>query len=301
MIRPAAFGFNPETASSNGFQQSAISNPSEVLATAQHEFDVMAELLESHDIRVEVWDDTTDTIKPDAVFPNNWISFHEGGEVVLYPMEAPNRRAEVRQDVVAWAQQHFAVREVIDLRTSAQDTQYLEGTGSIVFDHRRRVAYACRSSRTSETLFHDLCTKLSYRPLLFDAVDENNVPVYHTNVLMSIGSRFAVVCLDAIRKEDDQDRVLDALAASDLKVVAISYAQMRAFAGNMLEVQTRTGSPVVVVSRRAMAALLPGQIDAITRFAEMLPVAVDTIETYGGGSVRCMLAGVHLPHKTSAH
>ena len=297
MVRPAAFGFNPETAETNAFMMRDQANIAEVLQRAQAEFDAMVDLLLAHQIEVHVIDDTLVPIKPDAIFPNNWVSFHEDGRVILYPMQAANRRLERRIDVLDWLRKLFVITEVLDESPFEIEEKYLEGTGSLVFDHVNRVAFACRSSRTDETLVDRICTLLQYQPVVFDAVDEEGRPIYHTNVVMCVGTRFAVVCLDAIHREADQDAVLDQFVRSGHRVVAISYAQMRAFAGNMIEVADQDGQPYVLMSQTAMASLLPGQVDALSKEAELLPLAVPTIERYGGGSVRCMVAGIHLPRR----
>lgn len=295
MIRPAAFGFNPQTAASNAFQAEA---EADVHHKALAEFDRMVDLLESHDINVHVIDDTPTPLKPDVLFPNNWISFHDDGKIILYPMLAENRRLERRRDIVDQLRKDYNIKEIIDFSGAEQDNQFLEGTGSIVFDYNNAIAYACRSPRTNETLVHKLCELLSYRPVLFDAVDENGIPIYHTNVMMCIGTKFAIVCLDAIRSEADQDLILDSFERTAHKVVAISYQQMKAFAGNMIEVRNRNGEPFVLLSDLAFNSLLPGQVDAITRHAEMLPIPIETIEKVGGGSVRCMVAGIYLPARS---
>jgi hypothetical protein len=293
MIRPRAFGFNPETASSNAFQKAHDEAPTHIQQKAVEEFNRMVDLLESHDIDVRVFDDTTS--KPDAVFPNNWISFHDDGKVILYPMQAESRRGERRMDIPEKLKLDFQIQEVVDFSEAEKSGRFLEGTGSMVFDYINRIAYACRSPRTDETLVREICALLQVKPLMFDAVDAHGKAIYHTNVMLCIGTKFTVVCLDAIRSENDQDIILNSLAETEHKVVAISYAQMKAFAGNMLEVRSRKGEPYVVLSDRAFNSLLPGQIDAITRFVDMIPVSIETIENYGGGSVRCMMAANYLP------
>jgi hypothetical protein len=258
------------------------------------EFNRMTDLLSSHEIDVRVFDDTGGD-KPDSIFPNNWISFHEDGTVVLYPMMAPSRRRERRPDIMEKITRDFKVSQVIDFTPEELNGKFLEGTGSLVFDHPNKMVYACHSPRTHPELVQQLSTRLGYNPIMFDAVDEAGKPIYHTNVLMSVGKKFALICLDAIKKETDQDIVLDNLAGTDHKIIAISYAQMRAFAGNVLEVQNRDGDPIVLMSETAFQSFLPGQINAISEFADILPIKIDAIEKYGGGSVRCMVAGIHLP------
>lgn len=292
MVRPAAFGFNTQTAESNAFQVDEVNDSASVQQKALQEFDRMVDLLRSHDIDVHVIEDTPVPVKPDAVFPNNWISFHEDGRVILYPMLAENRRLERRATVAETLTESFEVSEVVDWSGEELSNRYLEGTGSVVLDYVNKIAYANRSPRTDESLVIRLCDLFGYKPIVFDAVDAEGRPIYHTNVLMCIGSKFAVICLDAIPGDDDQEKILSAFAQTQHKVVAISYAQMNAFAGNMMEVASKNGESFVLLSEQAFHSLLPGQVDAISRFAEMIPISIPTIEKYGGGSVRCMVAGI---------
>lgn len=297
MIRPAAFGFNAEAAATNAFQTNDDSDRLEVAQLAIAEFDTMVEVLRDHQIEVMFADDTRTPEKPDALFPNNWISFHADGRVIVYPMQPENRRAERRLDIIEWIRQRFVINEVLDESPHEMKGEFLEGTGSLVFDHVNRITYACHSPRTNEVLVNRISSMLGYKSIVFDAVDEKGVSIYHTNVMLCVGTKFAVVCLDSIRSEADQDHLLDSFATTGHKVIAISYEQMRRFAGNMIEVVDKSGQPYVLMSQTAFESLLPGQLDAISRFAEPLPVAIPTIERYGGGSVRCMVAGIHLPKK----
>lgn len=293
MIRPACFGFNEQTQSSNAFQESPdIRSDAQLIAV--NEFDRMVALMRSHDIDVRVYADTT-TQAPDAIFPNNWISFHDDGRVVLYPMMAENRRRERRMDIIESLAQEFVIKELLDLSGEERHGRYLEGTGSLVFDHVNRILYASRSPRTSEVLVTEVASRLGYQAIVFNSSDEDGRPVYHTNVVMSVGAKFALICLDAIRDEPDQERILDHFATTGHKVIAISFAQMRAFAGNVLEVQRKEGGPIILMSATAYNSLLTGQLNAIVQFAEILSVDIPSIEKYGGGSVRCMIAGIHLP------
>lgn len=291
MVRPVSFGFNVETAQSNSFQK----NETPPLTIVNEEFDRMIDLLQAHEIDVTVFEDSAMPVKPDAVFPNNWISTHEDGTVVLYPMMAENRRLERRLDIVEYLQKNYDVKRVIDLSIHEKDGKFLEGTGSLVFDHINKIGYACRSQRTSENLVEKICHELDYKAVIFDSVDKDGRPIYHTNVMMGIGKKFAVICLDSIRSESDQDRVLDSFAQTDHKIIAISYEQMAAFAGNLIEVKSGSGEPVVLISQTAFQSLLPGQLNAISEFSDVLPISIPLIETIGGGSVRCMVAGIHLP------
>ncbi len=264
----------------------------EVSGKALDEFNRMVDSLIAHDIEVIVAEDTVDPAKPDAVFPNNWISFHEDGTVILYPMLAENRRLERTIPVLDILKQKFKIERVVDLSTYENVNQFLEGTGSVVFDYENKIAYANRSARTHELVLNELCKKLDFRPVLFDAVDEAGQPIYHTNVLMCVGSKFVVVCLDAIKKDEDQEILLRSFSDTHHQVIAISYEQVRLFAGNMIEVVTKSNEPVVLISEKAFLSLLPGQLNAITKYAELIPLSIHTIEQYGGGSVRCMVAGI---------
>lgn len=296
MVRPSAFGFNSMTAGSNVFQREE-SDEKDVLKKSQDEFDRMVDLLTSHEIDVRVFADSPAPEKPDAVFPNNWISFHEDGTVVLYPMMAENRRFERNFDIPNSLKNEFTVHRTIDLYREEKSHTFLEGTGSIVFDHVNRNAFACRSPRTDTTLVTHLCKLINYRPFIFNAEDEKGIAIYHTNVMLCVGEKFAVLCLDAVKDEADQELLLTSFSATGHRVVAISYSQMRSFAGNMIEVTTQAGEPVVLLSETALKSLLPGQVNAISQFAELLPVSIPTIEKIGGGSVRCMVAGIHLPRR----
>jgi hypothetical protein len=295
MVRPESFGFNQQTLSSNPFQQLPGMRVESVVQNAIKEFNNMVDLLGAHEIHVQVFDDTTIVEKPDAVFPNNWITLHPDGRIIIYPMMALNRRVERRVDIIESLRKNFVVTEIIDLSHEESNRRYLEGTGSLVLDYVNKIIYASRSERTNEELVHKVAQILDYRAVVFNAVDQKGLPVYHTNVVMGIGTRFVVICLDAIHSEDDQERLLSSFAATGHKVVAISYQQMLSFAGNLIEVRNRKEEPFVLLSYRAFHSLLPGQIDAISRYAEMIPIPIDTIERQGGGSVRCMVAGNYLP------
>lgn len=296
MVRPKSFGFNPQTANTNAFQQNTGADFKMVSQQALHEFNSMVDLLRSNDIEVIVVEDQAQPIKPDAIFPNNWVSFHHDGTVVLYPMLAENRRVE-RNNPVLTAVKHYLISQTIDLTFYEQENKFLEGTGSVVFDYVNKIAYASRSPRTHEIVLQDLTEKLGFKPVVFDAVDEEGKAIYHTNVLMCIGTGFAVVCLDAIQREDDQEKILESFSNTGHKVIAISFEQMKLFAGNMLEVKSKSGESFVLLSQKTFHSLLPGQLDALSQFVEPIPINIPTIETYGGGSVRCMVAGVFNPER----
>lgn len=297
MIRPKSFGFNSQTAATNAFQSSANSDEITISTIAVQEFDTMVDVLRSNDIEVVVVEDTAEPQKPDAIFPNNWISFHHDGSIVLYPMLAENRRAERNISVLKELESFYTIRQMIDLTSFEKENKFLEGTGSIVFDYVNKIAYASRSARTDEDVLKSVCEKLGFKPLVFNAVDEAGQDIYHTNVLMCVGSKFAIVCLDAIQQEDDQEKLLDSFSASGHKVIAISYDQMKLFAGNMMEVLSKSGEPFVLLSEKALLSLLPGQLDALSKFAEPVALKIPTIEHYGGGSVRCMVAGIFNPER----
>jgi len=298
MIRPAAFGFNPETAETNAFQNpDAALTPEQIRERALQEFDGLVSALRDANVEVLVFDDTEDPTTPDAVFPNNWVSFHENGDVYLYPMLAPIRRAEVRLDIIHRLGGHdqFEVDRVVDLTAYEAAGQFLEGTGSLVLDRVHHIAYAALSPRTHPAALDAFCRKTGYTAVRFDAADSQGQPVYHTNVIMCIGKSFAIVCADAIVDADQRADVLARLAASDRDVVQIDMAQMESFAGNMLEIEKRLDDGrVVVASTRAHAALRRDQRAKIEEHAQFVTADLETIETYGGGSARCMLAEVFL-------
>jgi hypothetical protein len=296
MMRPARFGFNAETAPSNSFQQLIARHaPSQLQARVLAEFDQVVAQLRTHGMRVLVCEDAPEPVRPDAVFPNNWLTLHADGRVLLYPMCAPNRRLERRPDIVAALAQEFAVTEVLDYSAWEKQAMYLEGTGSIIFDHEHRVAYAGLSARTNEAMLTQVCAQLGYRPLSFRAQDAQGQDIYHTNVLLSIGPRFAVVCLESIRNAAERAAVVASLQDSGHEIVDITLAQVARFAGNMLALQPAAGPALLALSQSAHEALTPAQRQTLSTYATLLPLPIPTIETIGGGSVRCMLAEVFLP------
>lgn len=297
MVRPKSFGFNPQTAETNAFQNNVTDDAESISAKAIAEFTIMVDLLRSNDIEVLVVEDTAQPQKPDAIFPNNWISFHPDGTVVLYPMLAENRRMERTNPVLDSVKPHYSINKIIDLTSYEGQNNFLEGTGSIVFDYVNKIAYASRSPRTNEHVVNDISNKLGFTSIVFDAVDELGREIYHTNVLMCIGTDFVIICLDAIQLEDDQEKLLKSFSATGHKVIAISFEQMKLFAGNMMEVKSKSGESFVLLSQKAFHSLLPGQLDTLSRFVEPIPVNIPTIETYGGGSVRCMVAGIFNPER----
>ena len=297
MIRPACFASNPETLASNRFQ-TAGTDVAEIVVqrTALAEFDALADALRSAGVRVHVFDDTPTPVKPDAVFPNNWFSTHADGTVVLYPMLAPNRRLERRFDVIEalHARDGFHVHATIDLTHREEESKYLEGTGSLVLDRVNRVAYACLSPRTDLDVLGEFGQRLDYDVVAFDAFDSGGAPIYHTNVLMSLGTRFAAVCTAAI-EEGRRAAVVALLESTGRTLVDLSFEQMHSFAGNMLELRTDTGGCAVAMSATASQSLTDQQRAILAADARIVSVPIPTIEKLGGGSVRCMIAEIHLP------
>ncbi|NIL95491.1 MAG: amidinotransferase [Woeseiaceae bacterium] len=297
MIRPVRFESNPQTAASNRFQGKTGATPEEQNRAANVEFDDLVNALREKGIEVVVFDDTEEPHTPDSVFPNNWVSFHADGRVVLYPMEAENRRDERRTDIIdSLAADHgFGISEVIDLTAHEQQGHFLEGTGSMVLDRANRIAYVCLSSRSQLDPLGDFAQQMDYEVVAFEAVDRDGVSIYHTNVLMNIGEELAVVCAEAIPRQDQRDAVLQRLEESGHEVILLSYDQLEAFAGNMLELRSASGNRMVALSQRAFDSLDDRQRDLLQRNGEVVAVPIGTIEESAGGSVRCMLAEIHLP------
>lgn len=299
MVRPVSFGFNSETAASNAFQQPADSRAEGCLqALALGEFDALSMALQRAAIEVLIAPDTPYPAKPDAIFPNNWVSFHFDGTVALYPMMAHNRRPERREDILGqvFREGRFRVTRTIDLTHREAEGKFLEGTGSLVLDRPHRVAYASLSPRTDLDVLGEFAQLLDYELVTFEAQDAGAQSVYHTNVVMAIGSGFAVVCGEAIALPSHRDAVLNRLRAGGHDIVDITRQQMREFAGNLLELISPNG-PIVVLSTTAWRALGRGQRRILESHADVIPVAIPTIERIGGGGVRCMLAELHLPKR----
>ena len=299
MITPVRFESNPSTAASNKFQGRNPDSPNKQQRDAAEEFVGLRAALETSGIEVIQVDDTVEPHTPDAIFPNNWVSFHADGTVVLYPMEAPNRRTERRPDIIeTLVEDHeFIVRKIVDLSTHEAQAQYLEGTGSLVLDRVNRVAYACLSSRTHLDALGDFAQRMGYEVLAFDAHDRNGAPIYHTNVLMSVGEALAVICAEAIPREDQRDAVLRRLADTGHEVVTIDFDQMDAFAGNMLELRSVDGERILAMSEQAKQSLDVEQMEKLAANAQIVSAPIDRIENSAGGSVRCMLAEIHLNKK----
>jgi hypothetical protein len=298
MIRPASFASNPETLASNRFQSTSADDAADVQRVALAEFDALAAALQNAGVNVHVFDDTPTPIKPDAVFPNNWFSTHADGTVVLYPMLATNRRLERRLDVIEalHTRDGFHVHATIDLTHRELQAKCLEGTGSLVLDRPNRVAYACLSPRTDLDVLGEFGQRLDYDVVAFDAFDAGGAPIYHTNVLMSLGTHFAAVCTSAIQAER-RAAIVNLLESTGRTLIDLTFEQMHSFAGNMLEVRTQTGELIVAMSDTASRSLSAEQRTALEACARIVSAPIPTIERLGGGSVRCMLAEVYLPRR----
>lgn len=296
MIRPARFGVNAETAVTNAFQRSDV-EVSDPQALAVQEFDVLVSALRRLGVHVEVFEDTPEPWTPDAVFPGNWVSFHADGSVYLYPLLAQNRRWERRLDVIEAlrVQRGYQVHQIEDLSGAELEGRYLEGTGSLVLDREHHVAYACLSPRTDIKLLREWAAKLEYEPVSFHAADNSGKPVYHTDVMLCIGDRFALLCLASIREVSDRRRIQKRLEETGHEIIPITTQQMQEFAGNALQVGTHHGGSVLAMSMRAERSLTPTQRRIIEKYTRIVSSPVNTIEFCAGGSVRCMLAEIFLP------
>jgi hypothetical protein len=290
MVRPFRFAFNEETAQNNYFQQGGESGS--VAVKALEEFDAFVNQLRAKDVDVTVVQDTPEPWTPDSIFPNNWFSSHFTGELVLYPMFAGNRRQERKQEVVDLLTRKMNHRKVVDLTHWEKKDEFLEGTGSMVLDRDKRIAYCCRSPRTSEKVLADFCARLNYDAVVFNATDKNANLIYHTNVMMSVGNQVAIICLESIKDKNERDKVVSRLTSTGKIIVDISLDQVARFAGNMLEVKSRNGHPIMVMSAAARNALTAAQETVISTYNTILSAPLTTIETNGGGSARCMLAEI---------
>lgn len=297
LVRPRHFGPNPETAATNAFQAASGGSHAGIAQRAAVEFEDMARCLRVAGARPLVADDTDVPAKPDAVFPNNWLSFHEDGSVVLYPMAAPNRRFERRLDIVReiGERSQFAISRIIDLAGLEERGAFLEGTGSLVLDRENGVAYAALSARTHPQALAEFTRRTGIEAVSFRTRDAHGLPVYHTNVMLSIGRRFALVCAEVIADTREKHRVVAALRSTGRCVIEIGAAQMRSFAGNVLEVEAGRERSILVMSTRAAGVYTPHQMSLLREHCDIVAVSLDTIESVGGGSARCMLAEIFLP------
>ncbi|KVD00539.1 citrulline utilization hydrolase CtlX [Burkholderia ubonensis] len=296
MIRPHHFQPNPQTSADNAFQRSGGAGDARaVSAAARDEVGAAAQRLADAGVRVHVFDDHGEHDTPDSVFPNNWFSTHPGGHVALYPMTCPNRRRERRADVIEMLKTEYRVQDVNDYSGLEYDDVFLEGTGAMVLDHVARIAYTARSRRADPVALERFCTHFNFEPICFDTADADGRPIYHTNVMMSVATEFALIGLDLISDPNRRDEIRRRLAETGRAVVALEPSQIANFAGNALELSGRDAR-VLALSRRAFDCLTPRQRRLIERSAQLLPLDVPTIEL-AGGSVRCMLAGIHLARR----
>lgn len=297
MIEPVAFGFNEQTAVNNYFQ---VQQEGNVQDKALKEFNDFVEKLRAKDINVITIKDTLEPKTPDSIFPNNWVSFHADGKVVLYPMFAENRRLERRDDIINQIKEQLEVTEVIDYSGAEKDNLFLEGTGSMIFDHDNKLAYGSVSLRLDEGLFRKFCSDFGFQPVVFHSYQtagEERLPIYHTNVMMCVADKFVVICLDCIDDESERNNVIETIKNSGKELIEISEDQMQNFAGNMLQVQNKSGEKFLVMSQSAYKSLNRDQVSAIEKYCEIIYSDLEVIETNGGGSARCMLAEVFLPKK----
>jgi hypothetical protein len=288
MIEPVSFGFNEETASNNYFQKKEKIEDAQTKALG--EFKHFVDQLQSYGIEVLVVQDTPSPLTPDSIFPNNWISIHEEGTMVLYPMYAKNRRRERKQTVVDAVKNNVVIDEVVDLTHFESSHKYLEGTGSMVLDRKNKVAYACISERTDETLFATFCMKMNYTPMLFHAQDQRALPIYHTNVLMCMADRYVVICLDAVYDQIEKEKLIEQFIATKKEIINISFDQMNHFCGNMLQVKNKHGEIFLLMSTQAFNHLDADQVKRLETYQPIIHSDITTIETLGGGSARCMMA-----------
>lgn len=294
MVRPASFGFNEQTAVNNSFQQKASFE--NIQQKALQEFNEMVETIRSAGIQVIVIEDTPEPVKPDAIFPNNWFCTLSDGSFHLFPMYAKNRRAERRMDMIDQLKDEFTINQVVHWTKNEDQNVYLEGTGSMVMDHDHKLIYACISERTHPDLLKKFAENIGYDIVAFEAKDKNDLPIYHTNVLLCIGNNFCVIC-DEVFEKQDLEKALQSFRKTNKEVISISYDQMLHFAGNMLQLQNKNSNHVLVMSQSSFDALHQDQIQQLQPHTQLLPVNINTIETIGGGSARCMMGEIFLSRK----
>jgi hypothetical protein len=290
MVRPALFAYNEETATNNYFQnKTAHSNLNE---RALQEFDDFVNILRSNKIDVIVVQDSIDPHTPDSIFPNNWFSTHSTGELILYPMFAENRRDERKKKVLNTLEEHFNAHKVIDLTEWENKNRFLEGTGSLILDHKNRIVYACRSERTDDIVFEDFYTKMNFEPQLFNAYDENEKIIYHTNIMLSIGEKHAIICAESIFDQNRRAQVINSLKVSNKEIIEISFEQMRSFCANILEVLNVDNEPCLIMSETAKKSYTYEQRKKLEKYCKLISTPLNIIEETGGGSARCMIAEI---------
>src|SRR5574344_648004 len=294
MVKPVQFGFNPQTAVNNVFQKRGQYEKN-AQENALREFSTFVTLLRANNVEVIVAEDTESPFTPDSIFPNNWFSTHDDGTLVLYPMYAFNRRQERKEEFLDVIKKNFKVSRIVDLTHWEEENLFLEGTGSMIFDRCNKIVYACLSTRTSEKVLADFCEQLCFTPVIFSAFSKNSdtseeIPIYHTNVMMNIGTKYAVVCLESIKDPKERENVVTSLEKSGKSIVEISLEQMNSFAGNMLELHSNQGKKLLVMSATARKSLTQEQNRLLSKECRLLSPSLDFIEINGGGSARCMMA-----------
>ena len=299
MIRPCHFFSNPQTSKSNKFQGRSNLSDNELQEAAVNEFDTLVSKLREADLSVCIFEDTPDPVTPDSVFPNNWVSFHNDGTVILYPMEAENRRLERRLDIIETLKNEhgFYVKNIIDMSYLEDKEEYLEGTGSMILDHVNKIAYACLSSRTHKNALLNFSKKMGFSSIAFQAKDASGSDVYHTNVIMSLGEKIAVLCEDAIPANFEKKQIISSLKNSGHEIINITLDQMTSFAGNVLEVISNSDEHLMLMSERAKKSLTKKQSSTIEKYCRIVSSPIQNIEDSAGGSVRCMIAEIALPKK----
>jgi hypothetical protein len=292
MIRPVNFGYNAETAVNNAFQVKGKDD--DVQSKALKEFDSFVSELQQNGVDVTVVEDTDEPHTPDSIFPNNWVSFHTDGIVLLYPMYAANRRSERKQHVLDTIAGKFSIERTIDLSGYEKENIFLEGTGSMVLDRENKIAYACLSPRTNAKVMADFCLQMTYTPVTFHSVDGNGQAIYHTNVMMCVADKYVVICFDSIPGDEEKINVINTILRTEKEIIDISLDQMNCFAGNMLQIENKNGEKLLVMSTQAYESLTNEQKKKLESFNKIIHSPLTTIETNGGGSARCMMAEVHL-------
>lgn len=294
MVRPVRFGFNEQTAVNNSFQRRGLELSAQEMALA--EFDNFVTLLKTNGVDVSVVEDTPDPHTPDSIFPNNWFSTHESGELVLYPMCAPNRRLERKETVLKVIREigeNGRMRKLVDLTSWEEKNLFLEGTGSLILDRPNKLAFVCRSPRSDAKVLEQFCEELDYEYFIFNATDNNGSLIYHTNVMMCIGEKFVVACLDSIRNIEERESFIAFVEDCDKELVEISMEQMENFAGNMLQLRGKGGEPLLIMSAIAKRSLTAEQLATLSSYCRILAPELEAIETNGGGSARCMIAEIY--------
>lgn len=292
MISPDQFGFNPQTAETNTFQNKT-DNETKTRDQALTEFNGMIESLTQNNIDVLILPSRQGVVTPDAVFPNNWFSHHQEGKLVIYPMLAPNRRAERQPENLQGLLTSVNIQsEILDLSSYEEIDEILEGTGSLILDRVNKMAFAMESPRTTLGAFHKWCQEMNYEGVFFHAYDKDSLPIYHTNVVMSMGEKFAVVCLEAIKDADEKAKVIQKIQEYDREIIPISLEQVYSFCGNILELRSKSGDPKIVMSESAFNGFTRFQLEQLKEYGNIIPVSIPTIESVGGGSARCMIAEI---------